>query len=177
MSHREIKSNTYGTCTHFSCFLQNWSSCKTIIIEILQQVSVPCLPKDTVAIQYHRRSGMSIFKFWGSNLSQIFKMHFKGVVLELLVSNCKTEKRGIQSHGFPPESSFPALDGCVDRLSTEAFLPWLDLVCPLLMQVSYSSLLVLPPRRGGDAPGIDLMTSQTDLAPNHQDLSLIFAFL
>ena len=99
------------------------------------------------------------------------------MVLELLVSNCKTEKRGIQSHGFPPESSFPALDGCVDRLSTEAFLPWLDLVCPLLMQVSYSSLLVLPPRRGGDAPGIDLMTSQTDLAPNHQDLSLIFPFL
>ena len=36
-------------------FLQNQSSCKTVIIEILPQVSVPCLPKDTVAIQYHRR--------------------------------------------------------------------------------------------------------------------------
>ena len=60
LSRREIKSNTYGTSTHFSCFLQNWSSCKTVIIEILQQVSVPCLPKDTVAIQYHRGiSGMS----------------------------------------------------------------------------------------------------------------------
>ena len=100
------------------------------------------------------------------------------MALELLAPICKTEKRGIHSHGFfPPELSFPALDVCVDRLFTEAFLPWLDLVCPLLMQVCYSSLPVLPPRRGGDAPGVDLMTSQTDLVPCHQDLSLIFPFL
>ena len=59
VSHREIKSNTYGTSTRFSCFLQNWSSCKTGIIEILQQVSIPHLPKDTVAIQYHRRLDMT----------------------------------------------------------------------------------------------------------------------
>ena len=33
---------------------------KTVIIELLQQVSVPCLPKDTMAGQYHRRiSGVS----------------------------------------------------------------------------------------------------------------------
>ena len=60
---------------------------------------------------------------------------------------CKREKSGIHSLGFfPLEVSLPALDGDVDRLSTEAFLPWLDLVCPLPTQASYSSLLVLPPR-------------------------------
>ena len=63
------------------------------------------------------------------------------MVLELLAPICKREKSGIRSCGFfPPELSFPALDGGVDRLSTEAFLPWLDLVCPLPMQVSYLSL-------------------------------------
>ena len=31
------------------------------------------------------------------------------------------------------------------------------------MQVTYSSLQVLPQRRGGDAPGIDLMASLTDV--------------
>ena len=40
--------------------------------------------------------------------------------------------------------SLPALDRGVDRLSIEAFLPWPDLACPLLTQVSYSSLPVLP---------------------------------
>ena len=57
---REKKGNTYATSSYFPCFLQNWPNCKIVIIEILQQVSVPCLPKDTVAIQCHRRrSGVS----------------------------------------------------------------------------------------------------------------------
>ena len=64
----------------------------------------------------------------------------------------------------------------VDRLSTEAFLPCLDLVCPLVMQVLYSSLLVLPLRWGGDAPGTDLMSPQIDLVPYHQHLCLISPF-
>ena len=64
---------------------------------------------------------------------------------------------------FLPEASLPALDGGVDRLYTEAFLPWSDLVCPSLMQALYSSLLVLPLRWGGDAPGVDLMASQTSV--------------
>ena len=76
--------------------------------------------------------------------SLFVKIHFKGSILELLAPICKTEKRSIQSHGFfPPEASLPALDGGVDRPSTEAFLPWLELVCPLTMQASYSSLLIL----------------------------------
>ena len=64
---------------------------------------------------------------------------------------------------FLSEVSFPALDGGVDRLYTKAFLPWSDLVCPLLMQSPYSSLPVLPLRWGGDAPGVDLMASQSDV--------------
>ena len=31
------------------------------------------------------------------------------------------------------------------------------------MQVPYSSLLALPPRQGRDAPGVDLMASQTSV--------------
>ena len=45
----------------------------------------------------------------------------------------------------------------------KAFLPWSDLVCPLLTQAPYSSLPVLPQRWGGDVPGVDLMASQTDV--------------
>ena len=52
---REKKGNTYATSSHFPCFLQNLPNCKIIIIEILQQVSIPHLLNDTVAIQYHRR--------------------------------------------------------------------------------------------------------------------------
>ena len=64
---------------------------------------------------------------------------------------------------FLLEASLPALDGGVDRLYTKAFLPWFDLVCPLLMQALYLSLPVLTPRWGGGAPGVDLMASQTDI--------------
>ena len=53
-------------------------------------------------------------------------------------------------------------DGGIDRLYPKAFLSWLDLVSPLLMQATYSSLPVLPLRWGGDAPGVDLMASLTD---------------
>ena len=59
--------------------------------------------------------------------------------------------------------SLPALDEGVDRLYTKAFLPWSDLVCPLLTQVPCLSFSVLPPRQGGDAPGVDLIASQTSV--------------
>ena len=120
---------------------------KTVIIELLQQVSVPCLPKYTMAILYHRRrSGMSFLNS-GAQTCPSIKIHCKGMVLEMLAPICKREKSGIHNHGFfPLEASFPALDGGVDRLCTEAFLPCSDLVCPLLMQAPYSPLLVLPLR-------------------------------
>ena len=64
---------------------------------------------------------------------------------------------------FLPEASLPALDRGVDRLYSKAFLPWSDLVCPLPMQASHSSLPVLPQRWGGDVPGADLMASLTNV--------------
>ena len=106
-----------------------------------------------------------LFKLWGSNLSQHLKKknkkHFKELVLELLAPICKREKSVIHSCGFfPPEVSLPVLSrwGCRQTFH-EVFLPWLDLLCPLTTQAPYSSLLVLPPRSGGDAPGIGLMAS------------------
>ena len=74
MSHREKKNNTYVTSTNFPYFLQNWSSCKTVIIEILQQVSVPCLPKDTVA---HSVSQKMIRRIFLSSEDQTCPSFFK----------------------------------------------------------------------------------------------------
>ena len=82
--------------------------------------------------------------------------------LELLAPICKREKKATSSL-FLLEASLPALDGGVDRLYTKAFLSWSELVCLLTMQATYSSLLVLPSRWGGDAPGIDLMASLTEV--------------
>ena len=64
---------------------------------------------------------------------------------------------------FLSEVSLPALDGGVDRLHTKAFLPWLELVCPLLIQMPYLSVPAIPPSQGGDAPGVDLMATQTNV--------------
>ena len=81
----------------------------------------------------------AFFKLWGSNLSQFFKTYFKGVGLKLLASICMRDKSGVYSHGFfLLEASLPTLDESEDRLSTEAFLPWSDLVCSLPTQVLYS---------------------------------------
>ena len=80
-----------------------------------------------------------------------------------IVSSHLYERKKVTSAIFLLEASLSALDGGVDRLYTKAFLPWLDLVCPLLMQVLYSSLPALPPRWGGDAPEVDLMASQTSV--------------
>ena len=106
----------------------------------------------------HGKSRCVFFKPWGSNLSQFFRIQFKGVRLELLATIHK-KKNAL----FLPEASLPALDGSVDRLYTKVFLPWSDLVCPLLTQATYSSLPALPLRWGGDAPGVDLMASLTDV--------------
>ena len=78
-----------------------------------------------------------------------------------IVSSHLYERKKVTSAIFLLEASLPALDGGVDRLYTKAFLPWSDLVCPLSMQATYSSLPVLPTRRGGNAPGVDLMASLT----------------
>ena len=112
----------------------------------------------------HRKTKCVFFKPWRSNLSQFFRIQFKGVRLELLAPICKREKKATSTI-LLLEVSLPALDGGVDRLYTKAFLSWLDLVCPLLTQAIYSFLPVLPPRQGGDAPGVDLMASLSAVQP------------
>ena len=67
-----LRENTYGTSTHFSCFLQNQSSCKTVINEILQQVFQRILwPFSTT-----EEDQAGIFKLWGSNLSELLLSFF-----------------------------------------------------------------------------------------------------
>ena len=80
----------------------------------------------------------------------------------MLALICKREKK-VTRDIFLPEASLPALDGGVDRFSTEAFLPWSDLVCLLPTQAPYFSLPTLLQRWAGDAPGVDLMASQTSV--------------
>ena len=79
MSHREINNNSKGTSIHFPYFLQTQSSCKTVIIEILQQqVRIPRLLKDTVAIQLHRRrSGVSFLNSGDQTCPSSFKYILK----------------------------------------------------------------------------------------------------
>ena len=113
-------------------------------------------------MQYHiGRPGVSSLSP-GDQIYPFFSIQFKVVRLELLAPISKREKKATSAL-FLPEASLPALDGCVDRLYTKGFLSWSDLVCPLLMQATYSSLLVVPPRWGGEAPGVDLMASLTDV--------------
>ena len=117
---------------------------------------------DTVAMQYHiGRPGVSSLNP-GDQKIQFFRIQSKGVRLELLAPICKREKK-VTSTLFLPEASLPALIGGVDSLYTKAFLSWSDLVHPLLTQAPYSSLPGLPPRRCGDATGVDLMASLTNV--------------
>ena len=83
----------------------------------------------------------------------------------MLAPICKREreKKKATSTLFLPEASLPAPVGGVERLYTKAFLSWSDSVYPLPTQVLFLSLLALPLRRGGDAPGVDLMASLTDV--------------
>ena len=111
----------------------------------------------------HRKTRCVFFKPWESNLSQFFRIQFKVVRLEFLAPICKRGKKNVTSPLFLPEGSLPALYGSIDRIYTKAFLSWSDFVCPLLTQATYSFLPVLPPRWGGDAPGVDLMSSLTDI--------------
>ena len=141
-------------------FLWNWSSCKMVSL-LRDPLTGQCSPSSK-GYRGHSVSKKKIRHVFLNSGDQtcpsfffFFLIHFKGVVLELLAPIYKGEKRSIHSCGFfVTEESFPALDGGVDKLSTEAVHLWSDLVCPLPTQAFYSFLLVLPPRPGGDAPGV-----------------------
>ena len=121
MFHREKKGNTYATLTHFPGFLQNQSSY--------------CSPSSSGYCGHavsHRKI-RHVFKPWGSNLSQLFRVQFKGVTLELLAPICKRGKKSNQcplsTVGIPPCSRWGWRQ--VFHLT---FLPWPELTC-LLPQV------------------------------------------
>ena len=102
---------------------------------------------DDVATQICRRkSGMSSLNSGGQTYP-FFRTQSKGVSLELWVALiCKRENSSNQRLCFLPlVVPLPAIGWGVDRVFTEASLPWLDLVSPLPTQAPYSSLQVLPP--------------------------------
>ena len=59
--------------------------------------------------------------------------------------------------------SLPALDGGVDRLYTKSFSFLVGLSLSLTDAGAVSTLTVLPPRWGGDVPGVDLIASLPDV--------------
>ena len=79
-------SNTYAASTHFPCSLQNRSNCRTV----LYLRDPPTGHHSPSSNGYrghavsHRKTRCVFFKPWGSNLSQFFRIQFKGVRLELL---------------------------------------------------------------------------------------------
>ena len=78
--HREKKVNTDTTFTHFPCFLQNRSNCKTVLYLRDPQTGHHSLSSSGYrghAVS-HRKTRCVFFKPWGSNLSQFFRIQFKG---------------------------------------------------------------------------------------------------
>ena len=92
---REKKGNTYATSTHFHCSLQNQSNCRTV----LYLRDPPTGHRSPASNGYrghavsHRKTRCVFFKPWESNLSQFFRIQFKGVRLKLLAPICKREKK------------------------------------------------------------------------------------
>ena len=77
-------------------------------------------------------------------MSKFFKIHFKGVVLELLAPICKRERSGIHSCGFfPPEASLPGLENLriVDNFyQTSLFFPMPTVVISTLCEDGSTTL-------------------------------------
>ena len=123
--HREKEGNTYATSTHFPCFLQNRSNCKTVLYlrDPPTGHSSPSSSGSRGHAVSHRKTRCVFFKPWGSNLSQFFRIQFKGVRLELLAPICQREKKAtstiFSTGGVPPCSRW----GCRQTLHQKLFLP------------------------------------------------------
>ena len=103
-------------------FLQNWSNCRTVLY-LRDPPTGHRLPSSNGYRGHavsHRKTRCVFFKPWGSNLSQFFRIQFKGVRVELLAPICKKKKKATSTI-FLPEASLPALDGGVDRHYTKSF--------------------------------------------------------
>ena len=117
-------SDTYATSTHFPCFLQNQSNCKTVLYlrDPPKGHHSPSSNGYHGHAVSHRKTRYVFFKPWGSNLSQFFRTQFKGVRLELLAPICKREKSDqghFSTRGVPPCSRW----GCRQTLHQKLFLP------------------------------------------------------
>ena len=134
--------NTYATSTHFPCSLQNRSNCRTV----LYLRDPPTGHRSPSSNGYrghtvsHRKTRCVFFKPWGSNLSQFFRIQFKGVRLELLAPICKREKKR-PAPFFLPEASLPALDGGVDRHYTQSF----SFLVGLSLSLTDAGAVLVPP--------------------------------
>ena len=109
----------------------------------------------------HRKTWCVFFKPWRSNLSQFFRIQFKGVRLELLAPICKRKKA--TSAIFLPEASLPALDGGVDRRYTKSF----SFLVGLSLSLTNAGTVLVPPgsttKMGWGCTGVDLMASLLDV--------------
>ena len=158
--------------------LQNRSNCRTVLY-----LGVPPTGHHSLSSNgycghavSHRKTRCVFFKPWGSNLSQFFRIQFKGVRLELLAPICKREKKR-PAPFFLPEASLPALDGGVD--SVQLFVTQWTIACqaPPSMEFfrqEYWSGLLYPP--SGDLPNTVIKsaspTLRLDSLPlNHQGSS------
>ena len=112
----------------------------------------------------HRKIRYVFFKLWGSNLSQFFRIQFKGVRLGFLAPICnrgekKSDKCHLSTGGVPSYSRW----GCRQTLH-RSFPSLVGLSLSLIdAGAILISLQVLPLRWGGDAPRANLMESQTDV--------------
>ena len=117
-------ANTYATSTHFPCSLQNWSNCRTVLY-LRDPPTGHHSPSSNGYCGHavsHRKTRCVFFKPRGSNLSQFFRIQFKGVRLELLAPICKREKSDhghFSTGGIPPCSRW----GCRQTLHQKLFLP------------------------------------------------------
>ena len=110
MSQRAIKSNTYVTSTNFPYFLQNQSSCKTVIIHIFQQVNISPSSKGYCGHSVSQKKIRNVFLNSGDQTC-LSKYIFKLVVLELIAPIYKREKSSIHScfFFFFPHQKRPSL--------------------------------------------------------------------
>ena len=79
----------------------------------------------------------------------------------MLAPICKREKKSDERHFSRTFSN--VLDGSVDRLYTKSFSFLVGLSLSLTNAGTVSTLPVLPPRWGGDVPGVDLIASLSDV--------------
>ena len=136
--HREKKGNTYATSTQFSCFLQNWSNCKTVLYLRDPPTGHGSLSSNGYCVHAvsHRKTRCVFFKPWGPSLSQFFRIHFKVVRLEFLATVCKREREKRSNQHPLSTGSITACSRWGYRQNLHQRFSFLVELCHLPMQVT-----------------------------------------